>query len=444
MANEEQVAILKQGAKVWNKWRKDNPEVKIDLKGVNLGGVMPIHTDLRDYLQGIDLRKADLEAADLSGAILVLADLQGSNLREANLREAHLEAADLSDADLTKANLRDAYLFTTIFAGARLRLADLRNAGCYHTVFDYADLEFAVLKEAILHGAKFNRTLLRQTNFQDTKLTGANFYSTNFLGCDLERADLTSASFFGAWFSGTIFHQVILNEAIFGATVFGEIDLSETISLEATRHIAPSIIDLGTLKLSKGKIPEKFLRGCGFNDLDIEYAKLADPSLDPDQVTDITYKINQLYIGGSIKYYSCFISYSSKDQEFAYRLHDNLQDNGVRCWFDREDLKVGDAIRPVIDRQIRLRDKLLVILSENSLKSEWVGDEVEAALEEESKGDRLLLIPIRLDDTILKTREDWAAKIKRRRHIGDFSNWKDKASYQKAFERLLRDLEATG
>ncbi len=36
------------------------------------------------------------------------------------------------------------------------------------------------------------------------------------------------------------------------------------------------------------------------------------------------------------------------------------------------------------------------------------------------------------------------AKIKRRRHIGDSSNWKDKASYQKAFERLLKDLKATG
>ena len=96
------------------------------------------------------------------------------------------------------------------------------------------------------------------------------------------------------------------------------------------------------------------------------------------------------------------------------------------------------------DHQIRLRDKLLIILSENSIKSEWVGDEVEGALEEESKSNRLVLFPIQLDDTVMNTRDDWAAKIKRRRHIGDFSNWKDKSSYQKAFERLLRDLEATG
>jgi hypothetical protein len=90
-----------------------------------------------------------------------------------------------------------------------------------------------------------------------------------------------------------------------------------------------------------------------------------------------------------------------------------------------------------------LRDKLLVVLSENSVKSEWVGDEVEAALEEESKSNRLVLFPIRLDNAVMNTRDDWAAKIKRRRHIGDFSNWKDKASYKKAFERLLRDLKAT-
>jgi hypothetical protein len=54
----------------------------------------------------------------------------------------------------------------------------------------------------------------------------------------------------------------------------------------------------------------------------------------------------------------------------------------------------------------------------------------------------LVLFPIRLDDAVMDTRDDWAAKIKRRRHIGDFSNWKDEGSYRKAFERLLRDLKA--
>jgi hypothetical protein len=50
---------------------------------------------------------------------------------------------------------------------------------------------------------------------------------------------------------------------------------------------------------------------------------------------------------------------------------------------------------------------------------------------------------MRQDAMAMNTLRVWVAKIKRHRHIGDFSNWKEKASYQKAFERLLRDLKAT-
>jgi hypothetical protein len=55
-------------------------------------------------------------------------------------------------------------------------------------------------------------------------------------------------------------------------------------------------------------------------------------------------------------------------------------------------------------------------------------------------------VPFRLLKPIdkLSVGDDWAAKIKRRRHIGDFSSWKEKSSYQKAFDRLLRDLKAMG
>jgi hypothetical protein len=145
----------------------------------------------------------------------------------------------------------------------------------------------------------------------------------------------------------------------------------------------------------------------------------------------------------TIHYYSCFISYSHEDQLFAERLYNDLHSNGVRCWFAPEDLRIGDAVRKTIDQEIRLQNKLLVILSENSVKSEWVGGQVEAAFEEEIASNRLILFPIRLDETVMQTRDDWAAAIRRRRHIGDFSNWKDNIKYASAFKRLLRDLKST-
>jgi hypothetical protein len=52
------------------------------------------------------------------------------------------------------------------------------------------------------------------------------------------------------------------------------------------------------------------------------------------------------------------------------------------------------------------------------------------------------LFPVRLNDTVMDTDYSWAADIRRNRHIGDFTACKDHDSYQKTFDRLLRDLKA--
>lgn len=111
----------------------------------------------------------------------------------------------------------------------------------------------------------------------------------------------------------------------------------------------------------------------------------------------------------------------------------------------RTQVKIRDRLRDAIDQAIKLRDKLLVILSANSIENNWVEDEVEAALEEERRNPdrRTVLLPIMIDKAMEHTDRAWAQKIKRTRYIGDFTQWKDYDAYQKAFVRLLRDLQAT-
>jgi hypothetical protein len=137
-----------------------------------------------------------------------------------------------------------------------------------------------------------------------------------------------------------------------------------------------------------------------------------------------------------------FISYSSKNTDIAERLYGDLQSNGVRCWFAPEDIKIGDKFRQRIDDAIHIHDKLLVILSAESVASNWVTSEVEAALEREDREKRLVLFPVKIDAAVEQSTTAWAALLRRTRHIGDFSQWKDHDSYRKAFERLLRDLKA--
>jgi len=143
-----------------------------------------------------------------------------------------------------------------------------------------------------------------------------------------------------------------------------------------------------------------------------------------------------------IQYHSCFISYAHQDEMLARRLHADLQDKGVRCWFAPHDMRIGDKIRPRIDESIRLYDKLLLVLSEHSVASQWIEHEVETALGKELEGKPNVLFPIRLDETVMQSRTGWASHIRLTRHIGDFTHWKNHDDYQQAFERLLRDLKA--
>ena len=104
----------------------------------------------------------------------------------------------------------------------------------------------------------------------------------------------------------------------------------------------------------RGKIPEVFLRGCGVPDEFIAY-------------------IGSM-VGRPIEFYSCFISYSTQDQEFADRLYADLQAKGVRCWFAPHDIKGGRKIHEQLDEAIRLHDKLLLILSGEQHEQRLGGD----------------------------------------------------------------------
>jgi hypothetical protein len=239
-------------------------------------------------------------------------------------------------------------------------------------------------------------------------LTGADLTGANLTSANLTAANLTSANLNGAK----------LADALFRETVFGDSDLTSVTGLETCNHYGPSVIDHRTLQKSRS-LPMLFLRGVGLPERLIEYL----PTL-----------LNQ-----AIQYYSCFISYSTKDQEFAERIHSDLQNKGVRCWFAPHDMPIGGKILDEIDTSVRLRDKLLLILSENSINSEWVEIEVTTAFEEERKHRKIVLFPIRLDDAVIDAKEPWAGQL-RRRNIGDFRKWKDHDAYTRSFDRVLRDL----
>jgi hypothetical protein len=80
------------------------------------------------------------------------------------------------------------------------------------------------------------------------------------------------------------------------------------------------------------------------------------------------------------------------------------------------------------------------MLSEGAIASAWVEDEVKIAFEEERRRKQSVIVPVRLDDAVMQSSKAWARLLRGQRNIGDFTRWEDHDSYQKSFERLMRDL----
>ncbi|MDD1742684.1 MAG: pentapeptide repeat-containing protein [Methanotrichaceae archaeon] len=216
MANQEQLKILRRGAKVWDEWKRKN-SVAIDLSGANLSNANLRRADLSNAnLRRADLSNANLSEAYLSGVHLGEAYLRKANLSWADLRGAYLIGADLREASLSVArlngaDLRRAYLIGAHLMGADLREADLREANLHEADLRRADLREANLREANLReadlkrayliGANLGEADLRRADLREADLREANLRGANFVETTLERTDLTDCKIYGisAW-----------------------------------------------------------------------------------------------------------------------------------------------------------------------------------------------------------------------------------------------------
>jgi hypothetical protein len=171
----------------------------------------------------------------------------------------------------------------------------------------------------------------RGADLREADLSGATLHGATLHGADLREADLGGADLSKADLGGAD-----LALARCWETVFADVDLSEVKGLDSVEHTGPSTIGIDTLFRSQGKIPEAFLRGCGVPDPWIAYLPSLIGAMSP------------------IQFSSCFISYNTKDEDFAQRLHSRMRDEGLRVWYSPEDSKGGQKLHEQIDQAIRM------------------------------------------------------------------------------------------
>ncbi len=378
MANLKHMDILKRGVDSWNTWRVSNSHVMPSLSDAGLHMA---------YLNKANLSRADLSDAGLRLAELIEANLKGADLYWANLSEANLRGANLGGANLQEANMNGSNLRSARMNSANMSLANVSRANMSN-----AELIRTNLYGADLSGANLSGAILKDANLLGTNLTGAN----------LDGADLSNA--------------------IVGATLFGNVDLSNVKGLETLVHLGPSTVGIDTVYKSKGNIPVVFMKNAGVPNHLIEYIELF---VDPNK-----------------PYYSCFISYTENNEEFALKLYEDLQAHGVRCWLATEKLKKRDRGHTIIDSAVRQHDKIIMLVSEDTVERDWAENEYNYAIEKEMKTGKTVLVTLSLDDAVKYAEKPWVIKMRRSRYMHDFSLWQDSDSYQASFSDLMETLNA--
>jgi hypothetical protein len=126
-----------------------------------------------------------------------------------------------------------------------------------------------------------------------------------------------------------------------------------------------------------------------------------------------------------------FLSYASVDKKYAQRLAGELKKSGASVWFDEWELQIGDSLVKRIDDALAISDYLLILLTPNSVNSNWIQAEWKKALSNEINNRAITVIPVLLEDCIIPT--DLAGRL----YLDLRSN------FQNGVTRLIEQLSLT-
>ena len=152
--------------------------------------------DERLGLEGLDLRRAEVDTGNFGDVDLIDSHLEWSRLQGTDFTGAHLRRANLDDAVLRFAVLERADLRAVKLNRADLIAIQARKANLMEADLTDADLRIAHLEEAGLMNAQMHATLtgahLDRARLNGANLSGAKMADASMQGTHLEGANLTN------------------------------------------------------------------------------------------------------------------------------------------------------------------------------------------------------------------------------------------------------------
>jgi hypothetical protein len=128
---------------------------------------------------------------------------------------------------------------------------------------------------------------------------------------------------------------------------------------------------------------------------------------------------------------SIFLCHSSKDKPFVKSLASKLAAEEIKVWVDEAEIKKGDSLSEKIGSAIDEMSCFAVILSNNSIGSQWVNRELQVVIEKELVEKRVIILPLLLNEV------DLPPFLRNKK----YANFADVDRFDESYEQLLKILK---
>ena len=101
-----------------------------------------------------------------------------------------------------------------------------------------------------------------------------------------------------------------------------------------------------------------------------------------------------------------FISYSTKNTEFAEAVCGKLEDNGIECWIAPRNIKTGTNYAEEIMDGLNTAKMIVLIFSKDAQESEYVNNEIDTAFSNNQH-----IVSLKVDDSFPEKKMEFFLKV---------------------------------
>jgi uncharacterized protein YjbI with pentapeptide repeats len=369
-----------------------------------------------------------------------------SDLSRQSISDCQFDAIVIAQSNFNESTLSNVTIVLGRLHGSDFQSAVFTRCTFISSQFQGCDFFGATFKECLIAGCYFNESF-----FGATKFDNCTIMNSALDGSVMFAADFTATNLDGFTFNGVeaATKKQIASMADSGVLPFTEssqqknsvdsASLINTITMLQVRR--QSNADLQTVRFGNGEHYSDYAARRLSTLASIEDF-LRQTTMLTDEIERFLHDYKKVADVPSV-----FISYSFRDTAFVEMLQKHIGALGILVWFAPQKMQGGNTIADQLHEGLREADILILVVSNHSLRSQWVFKEIKEFYRHAQADSRRKFYPIRIDDAPV---DDFSVVDERTGHdianflrslsIRDFSHWQDPAKFSMSFDQIANDL----